>query len=77
MPSVVSTEFSRNVIGERRPPVAGGNRPPSQTADEVASIIAGAIRSPVAEVYTNPASLAMVKAYQDDIVGFEARMRAR
>ena len=74
MPGVVSTDFARNVVGEARPPLAG---PPPQTPEEVAKIIAGVIRKPVAEIYTNPASPPMVKAYQDDIVGFEARLRAR
>ncbi len=74
MPGVVSTDFARNVVGEARPPLAG---PPPQTAEEVAGIIAGVIRKPVAEIYTNPASSSLVRAYQEDIVGFEARMRAR
>src|SRR3954463_13434580 len=56
MPGVVSTDFSKNVLGEPRPPVTGGGRgPEAQTPDEVAKVIAGAIRKPVAEVFTNPA----------------------
>lgn len=74
MPGVVSTDFARNVVGEPRPPLAG---PQPQTPEQVAMIIAGVIQKPVAEVYTNPGSPPMVKAYQEDIVGFEARMRAR
>jgi short-subunit dehydrogenase len=74
MPGVVSTDFARNVVGEARPPLGGS---PPQTPEEVARIIADVIRNPVAEVYTNPASPPMVQAYQDDIVGFEARLRAR
>jgi short-subunit dehydrogenase len=74
MPGVVSTDFARNVVGEARPPLAGT---PAQTPEEVAAIIADVIRKPVAEIYTNPASSALVRAYQEDIVGFETRMRAR
>jgi short-subunit dehydrogenase len=75
MPGVVTTEFSKNVVGEARAPIGKG--PPSQTPEEVAAVIASVIRKPVPEVYTNPASPPMVKAYQEDIAGFEARMRAR
>jgi NADP-dependent 3-hydroxy acid dehydrogenase YdfG len=76
MPGVVTTDFSRNVVGEARAPLAGGKGPPSQTPEEVAKVVAAVIRSPVAEVYTNPASAPTVKAYQEDIVAFEARLRA-
>jgi short-subunit dehydrogenase len=76
MPGVVTTDFSRNVVGEARPPVAGGKGPPTQTAAEVAKVIASVIRKPVAEVYTNPALLPLVRAYQEDIAAFETRMRA-
>jgi short-subunit dehydrogenase len=74
MPGVVTTDFARNVVGEPRSPAAG---PQPQTPEEVAVIIAGVIQKPVAEIYTNPSSPPLVKAYQEDIAGFEARMRAR
>jgi len=74
MPGVVATDFSKNVVGEARPPVAG-RAGQTQTADEVAKVIAGAIRKPVAEVYTNPASAGMAKSYFEDVAGFEARLR--
>lgn len=74
MPSVVTTDFSTNAIGEKRPPVTTA---PSQTPDEVAKIIAGVIAKPVAEIYTNPGSSPLVKAYQDDIVAFEAKLRSQ
>jgi len=77
MPGVVTTEFARNVVGEPRPPAARPGGPRPQTPEEVAEAIAGVIRTPVAEIYTNPSSLPLVKAYQDDIAGFEARMRAQ
>lgn len=74
MPGVVSTGFARNVVGEPVPPAAGRGLA-SQTPEEVAEVIAGVIRTPVAEVYTNRDSPPIVKAYQEDIVAFEARMR--
>src|SRR3954468_6694669 len=67
MPGVVSTDFSRNVLGESRPPVAGGKGPPAQSRDEVAKVIASVIRKPVPEVSTNPASALLAKAYMEDI----------
>src|SRR4051812_14504167 len=73
MPGVVTTDFSKNVLGKSRPPVAGGKGPPAQTPEEVARVIAGVIRKPVAEVYTNPSSAALAKAYMEDIGAFEAR----
>ena len=76
MPGVVSTDFSRNVVGEPVAPVGGSGFAP-QTPEEVAEVISGVIRKPVAEVYTNPGSSPLVKAYQEDIVAFEARMRTR
>jgi short-subunit dehydrogenase len=75
MPGVVDTDFSRNVLGESRPPTPG-RAGQTQTADEVAHVIAGVIRAPVAEVYTNPASAGMVKAYYEDVAAFEARQRS-
>jgi short-subunit dehydrogenase len=74
MPGVVDTDFSRNVIGEPRPPMTGRGGQ-VQTAAEVANVIAGVIRKPVPEVYTNPASAAFVKSYFEDVAGFEARLR--
>jgi short-subunit dehydrogenase len=75
MPGVVSTPFSQNVLGEKRAPIAGGKGPPSQTPEEVANVIASVIRKPVPEVYTNPTSGPLARAYMEDIGAFEARMR--
>ena len=73
MPGVVTTEFARNVRGEPLPPVTGraGN---TQTAEEVAEVIAALIREPRAEVYTNPASADLARSYLADVQGFEARL---
>jgi NADP-dependent 3-hydroxy acid dehydrogenase YdfG len=80
MPGLVSTEFARNAVGSTggAPPpwVAGGPMQP-QTAQEVASAIAGVIEHPVAEIYTNPASAAMARLYFEDVGAFEEGLRAR
>jgi NADP-dependent 3-hydroxy acid dehydrogenase YdfG len=74
MPGLVSTEFARNAVGSTggAPPpwVAGGPMQP-QSADEVASAIAGIIEHPVAEIYTNPASASMARRYFEDVAAFE------
>ena len=76
MPGVVTTDFARNVVGEPKAPITGRG-PTPQTPEDVAGVIAAVIRKPVAEVYTSPGSPPIVKAYQDDIAGFEGRMRER
>jgi NAD(P)-dependent dehydrogenase (short-subunit alcohol dehydrogenase family) len=81
MPGVVTTDFARNVVGEARPPMsapvgAGGTRMVPQTAEEVADVIAGVIREPVPEVYTNPASPEAVRHFYADPVAFTSRLTA-
>ena len=46
-----------------------------QTAEQVATIIADLIEHPVAEVYTNPATLALVHRYYEDVAAFEEETR--
>ena len=77
MPGVVSTDFAQNVVGEKRRPMVAppGKGPQPQTAEQVAAVIVGVIRMPVAEIYTNPALEPVVKAYQADIASFEASRR--
>jgi short-subunit dehydrogenase len=79
MPSVVTTDFARNVVGEARPPMSapagpGGTRMMPQTAEEVADVIAGVIREPVSEVYTNPASPEAVRQFYADPGVFTSRL---
>jgi short-subunit dehydrogenase len=76
MPGVVSTEFARHARGASpstsvTPP---GSPMMAQTPEDVASRIADVIRNPVAEVYTNPASADLARAYFADVAGFEARV---
>ena len=76
MPGLVATEFAKNVVGEPSAGPAPGSRPlpagvSPQTADEVAAVIAGVIERPVAEVFTNPASADLVRAYYADVAAFE------
>lgn len=82
MPGVVTTDFARNVVGEPQPPMSvvtapGGARMVSQTAEEVADVIARVIREPVAEVYTNPASPEVVRQFYADPAAFTSRLAAQ
>jgi NADP-dependent 3-hydroxy acid dehydrogenase YdfG len=83
MPGLVATEFARNALGSGAPAAAaplpvppraapGAGTP--QTADEVATVIAGVIANPVAEVFTNPASAAIARRYFEDVAAFEREM---
>ncbi|HTE46622.1 MAG TPA: SDR family oxidoreductase [Gemmatimonadaceae bacterium] len=70
MPGMVATEFARNALGAPPDAVvyAGGH---VQTVEQVADIIANVIESPVAEVYTNPASADMARVYFADVGAYE------
>ena len=75
MPGVVTTDFARNVRGELRPPInaasPGASPMKPQTAEEVADRIVDIIHNPVAEVYTNPVSADLARAYYADVGAFE------
>jgi short-subunit dehydrogenase len=80
MPGMVATDFARHALGDARPPMnaPAANAPQAgqathmvQTADEVAAYIADVIRHPVAEVYTNPASVEAARRYYADVGAFE------
>ncbi len=75
MPGMVATDFARNVLGTAQPPAGSiPARSPMaiQSAEEVASLIAGLIENPAPELYTNPASYEMAQLYYRDIAAFEA-----
>jgi len=71
MPGLVSTDFARNARGGGRTqaPPSGAMRP--QSPEEVAASSAALIAEPVAEIYTNPASAAIVRRYYEDVEAFE------
>ena len=75
MPGVVTTDFARNVRGDVRPPInaaaPGGSPMNPQTAEEVAERIVDVIHNPVAEAYTNNASVELARRYYADIGAFE------
>jgi short-subunit dehydrogenase len=75
MPGVVTTDFARNVRGEIRPPVnaatPGASPMKPQSPEEVAERIVEVIHNPVAEVYTNPVSADLARAYYADVGAFE------
>jgi short-subunit dehydrogenase len=76
MPGVVTTDFARNARGDVRPPAnaaaPGASPMKPQTAEEVAERIADVIHSPVAEIYTNPVSAELARAYYADVGAFES-----
>ncbi|HEY4303617.1 MAG TPA: SDR family oxidoreductase [Gemmatimonadaceae bacterium] len=72
MPGMVSTEFGRNSIGSPEDtPIPSG--PNVQTVEDVVDVIARVIETPVAEVYTNPASPALARKYFEDVGAYEAQ----
>ncbi len=76
MPGLVSTEFAKNALGGV-PAARTGAVPPAQTAEEVAAVIAGVIRNPVAEVYTNPQQAGIAERYFADVAAFERDVSSR
>jgi len=76
MPGLVATEFAKNAVYGTPPfnPAAGGG-PGTQSADDVAAAIAGAIDNPVAEVYTNPHLAGIARRYFEDVGAFERGLR--
>jgi short-subunit dehydrogenase len=72
MPGVVRTEFARNALAAK----PGAPVPPvSQSAEEVAEVIAGVIADPKPEVYTQPAQPETARRYFADVAAFEAGLR--
>ena len=70
MPSVVSTDFSRNALASTGS-TPGRSPLQPQTAEEVAVIIGDLIDHPKAEIFTNPGAPALAKRYLDDVGAFE------
>jgi len=75
MPAAVTTEFAARALGATPAIIPSRSSMKPQTAEEVALVIAGVIETPVAEIYTNPASAEIVKRYYADVAAFEAGMR--
>ena len=79
MPGLVATDFAKHARGSTgpMPPAPVGSPMKPQSAEDVATIIADLIDTPVAEVYTNPASPALAARYFEDVARFEAEAQAR
>jgi short-subunit dehydrogenase len=79
MPGLVATDFAKHARGSTgpMPPAPVGSPMKPQSAEDVATIIADLIDTPVAEVYTNPASPALAARYFEDVARFEAEANAR
>ena len=75
MPSLVKTDFFEHALHGTPPlpPSAGGAS--WQEADEVAAAIVGVIDHPVAELYTHPGHLPLVRRYFEDVGAFERGLR--
>jgi short-subunit dehydrogenase len=74
MPGIVRTDFAKNALGGTQTLPGGAGAGPSQSAEEVAEVIARVIAKPRADVYTNPASAGIARRYFEDIQAFEAGM---
>ena len=85
LPGIVTTDFARSAIGAKPMSPAGhgaGGPPPAgappaaapQTADEVAGVIAAIIKTPQAEVHTNPNHPQLLRPYLDDPEGLLAKI---
>ncbi len=78
MPGIVRTEFPlRSLHGTPQAAWRAAAAADSQSPREVAEAIAGLIREPRAEIYTNPSSADTALAYFGDVAGFEERMARR
>ncbi len=77
MPGVVTTEFPRNALGgtPAPPPRPGGRPVATQTAEEVAPMIADLIVHPRAELYTQPFHTELTRRYLEDVEAFEKSLR--
>jgi short-subunit dehydrogenase len=79
-PGLVTTDFARHARGSTGsvpPPGAIGSPMKPQTAEEVAAIVADVIDTPVAEIYTNPASQMVAARYFADVALFESGAESR
>ncbi|HVO11105.1 MAG TPA: SDR family oxidoreductase [Vicinamibacteria bacterium] len=82
MPGIVSTDFARNARAAPPPGpttarAAGPPQMQAQTPEEVAEAIARLLHHPLPELYTNPASAELARAYFADVAAFERRASAR
>lgn len=75
MPGTVMTDFAKNALGGT-PAIPPGGRSPmvAQTPEEVADLVRTLIKSPKAELYTNPASPELAARYYRDVGAFEDEM---
>lgn len=78
MPGVVTNDFGRHALhGPPQLPPGGGRTMPGQTSEEVAALFADLLDHPKSELYTNPATLELVKRYRENVDAFEEGMLQR
>lgn len=76
MPGVVTTDFARNVRGATPQGPVPVSTMPFQSPEEVAAQMVELIAHPVPELYTNPASLPIVRRFYEDAGSFEGITRS-
>jgi short-subunit dehydrogenase len=74
MPSIVTTDFAKNVLGTPSPVAPRWSAQPAQTPEDVADVIAALIDDPKPEIFTNPASAPLAQRYFNDVAAFEAEL---
>jgi NADP-dependent 3-hydroxy acid dehydrogenase YdfG len=77
MPGVVMNDFGKHALGGTPQMPPGRRTMPGQTSEEVAALIAGLLDNPQSELYTNPATIEIVKKYHQDKDAFEKAMLQR
>lgn len=77
VPGIVATEFAQHALGAPPQPFTPPAGVPSQTADEVAAVIADVIATPVAERFTNPQQIGMWRGYAENPGAVEAMLTRR
>jgi len=75
MPGVVTNDFGKNALGGTPQMPPGARRTmPGQTSEEVAALIGGLLDHPQSELFTNPATIEIVKKYLQNKDAFEEGM---
>jgi NAD(P)-dependent dehydrogenase (short-subunit alcohol dehydrogenase family) len=78
MPGTTATDFAKNALGAKSPmPSRTGGPIQVQTAQEVATVIASLIDTPVPEIYTSPSLPDLARNYYENVAAFEEGIRQR
>ena len=75
MPGAVTTRFSQNARGDKKPSVSPARIAP-QTVEQAVEPIVNVIEHPLPEIYTNPVAAEFVQRYFQDVAAFEEQINA-